>query len=89
MSHHHDHGHGHSHGVDHDHDDHGQPSEHAYETTPANLLYEQLDFPKVTTLNEEQPRSGEAILKKTWTERLNGDPVLESDTDEQLLMTVP
>jgi hypothetical protein len=87
MSHSHSHGHGHDHG--HEHDDHGPPSEHEYQTTPANLLYEQLDFPKITTLNEEQPRSGEAILKKTWAQRLDAEPVLASDADEQLLMTVP
>ncbi|KAF2102839.1 DUF1000-domain-containing protein, partial [Rhizodiscina lignyota] len=80
------HSHEHDHGDDHDH---GQPSEHTYETTPANLLYEQLDFPKVTTLNEDQSGSGEAILKKTWAERLDPEPLLESDADEQILMTVP
>lgn len=85
MSHHDHHGHDHSH----DQDDHGLPSDQEYQTTPANLLYEQLDFPKVTTLNEEQPGSGEGILKKTWAQKLEADPVLESDADEQLLMTVP
>lgn len=89
MSHHHDHDHGHGHDHDHDHDDHGDPSAQEYQTTPEKLLYDQIDFPKVSTLNEEEPRSGEAILKKTWAQRLDAEPVLESDADEQLLMHVP
>lgn len=77
----HDH-HGHGHGHDHDHTD---------DLTPAlqNHIYEQIDFSAVNTLNELEPRSGSAILQKTWTERLNPSPELCSDADEQLLMHIP
>lgn len=59
--------------------------------TPAlqNSLYQHIEFDKVTTLNEAERRSGAAILKKTWAERLDETPELESDADEQLLMHVP
>ena len=80
-----DHSHDHSHGGhhhDHDHDD---------DVTPAlqNLLYEQIDFSAVTCLNEAQSRSGAQILQKTWIQRMEPNPELESDADEQLLLTVP
>jgi hypothetical protein len=88
MSDHHRHHHG-DHGHGHDHDDHGDPSEHEHQTTPEKLLYEQIDFPHVNTLNESEARSGVAILQKTWAQRLDADPELQSDADEQLLMTVP
>jgi hypothetical protein len=38
---------------------------------------------------EATPKSGTAIVKKTWAERLNDQPELESDADEQLLMHIP
>jgi hypothetical protein len=73
--------HDHSHGA-HDHDD---------DITPAlqNLLYEQIDFSAVICLNEEEPRSGSKILQKTWLERMDDEPELKSDADEQLLLSVP
>jgi len=40
-------------------------------------------------LNETEPRSGAAIVQKTWDQRLSDEPVLESDADEQLLMHIP
>jgi hypothetical protein len=79
----HDHGHhGHSHGDDHDHSD---------DITPAlqHSLYQHINFDEVTTLNEATPNSGRAIIKKTWAERLQEEPELESDADEQLLMRIP
>jgi len=54
-----------------------------------NLLYEQIDFSKVNCLNEEEPRSGVKVLQKTWMERLETEPELKSDADEQLLLHVP
>ncbi|EPS31821.1 hypothetical protein POX_d05986 [Penicillium oxalicum] len=83
-------GHHHHHGGDghgHCHDEH----DHSNDITPAlqSLLYSQIDFDSVTTLNEATPKSGAAILKKTWAERLNDQPELESDADEQLLMHIP
>jgi hypothetical protein len=52
-------------------------------------LYRHIEFDKITTFNEATPGSGKAIVKKTWEERLNDEPVLESDADEQLLIYVP
>ena len=86
MSHHchdeHDH-HGHSH-------DHGE-HDHSDDITPAlqSSLYEQINSDEITTLNEALRDAGKSIVKKTWAERLSAEPELESDADEQLLMTVP
>jgi hypothetical protein len=101
SGHHHDHSGG-CHGEDHD---------HSNDITPAiqSLLYSQIDFDKIITLNgksgqvstiqarkiliadatETIPKAGAAIVQKTWAERLNDKPELESDADEQLLMTIP
>ena len=85
----HSHSHGHHHGDDHNHGHDGH--DHSDDLTPAlqSLLYSQIDFSKVETLNEEQPQSGVAILQKTWAQRLDAEPELASDADEQLLMHVP
>lgn len=40
-------------------------------------------------IQEAAPKAGAAIVQKTWAERLNDDPELESDADEQLLMHIP
>lgn len=86
MSHCHDehdhHGHDHSEGAAHDHSD---------DLTPAlqNQIYEQIDFDAVNTLNESESRAGQRVLRKTWTERLDAQPELVSDADEQMLMHVP
>ncbi|KAK5717817.1 hypothetical protein LTR15_008658 [Elasticomyces elasticus] len=86
MSHCHDehghHGHDHSEGAAHDHTD---------DLTPAlqNHIYEQVDFSAINTLNETVSRSGSKIVQKTWTERLEAEPELSSDADEQLLMHIP
>ncbi|KAF2173332.1 hypothetical protein M409DRAFT_62864 [Zasmidium cellare ATCC 36951] len=85
MSHCHDehdhHGHDHSEGA-HDHTD---------DLTPAlqNHIYEQIDFSAINTLNESESRSGSRIVQKTWMERLEPEPELKSDADEQLLMHIP
>jgi hypothetical protein len=82
--HHHNHDHGgHCHGED-GHD-------HSNDITPAiqSLLYSQIAFDDITTLNEATPKSGTAIVQKTWADRLNDEPELESDADEQLLMYIP
>lgn len=88
MSHHcHDehagHGHGHG-GHDHDHD-------HADDVTPALQfsLYQHVDFGQIVTLNEARPGAGRAVVQKTWDQRLDDEPELASDVDEQLLMHVP
>jgi PITH domain len=76
-------GHGHSHG----HDEH----DHSHDLEPAlqSNLYKQIDFEGIITLNEAEPKSGAAILKKTWAQRLDDVPELQSDADEQILMHIP
>ena len=78
------HGHGnHSHGGDgHDHSD---------DITPALQcsLYQHVNFDGITTMNETEADSGKAVVKKTWAERLQEQPELKSDADEQLLMQIP
>jgi hypothetical protein len=86
-----------SHSHSHDHYDGEQPHDHSHDhshdddVTPAlqNLLYEQIDFSAVQCLNEAEPRSASKILQKTWTERNNPEPELNSDVDEQLLLHIP
>ncbi|KAF1356691.1 PITH domain-containing protein, partial [Delphinella strobiligena] len=91
MSHCHDEheGHGHDHGHDHDHS-HGA-QDHSDDITPAlqNHIYQQIDFSAIITLNEATPASGAKICQKTWDERLDPEPELCSDADEQLLMHIP
>ncbi|RMZ08091.1 hypothetical protein D0864_01828 [Hortaea werneckii] len=79
---HHHHGHDHSEGAAHDHTD---------DITPAlqNHVYEPIDFSAITTLNEAEPQSGAKTVQKTWTERMDQEPELNSDADEQLLMHIP
>jgi hypothetical protein len=80
---------------EHDHHGHdlseGAAHDHTDDLTPAlqNHIYEQIDFSAINTLNESEPRAGTAIVQKTWSERLDNQPELESDADEQLLMHVP
>jgi PITH domain len=83
----HSHSHDHSHGGGHDHDGH----DHSHDLTPAlqSSLYSQIDFDKIITLNEKEPGSGRAVVKKPWEERLDPTPELVSDADEQILMMVP
>ncbi|KAH6645784.1 DUF1000 domain protein [Truncatella angustata] len=86
MSHCHDE-HEHSHGGgghDHEHD-------HSDDITPAlqHSLYQHIDFDAVITMNEASPGSGKAIIKKTWAERLQIEPELESDADEQIILNIP
>ncbi|GAO17681.1 uncharacterized protein UV8b_01324 [Ustilaginoidea virens] len=71
----------------HGHDEH----DHSDDVAPAlqSSLYQQINFDEITTLNESTRDAGKAVVKKTWAERLDPEPELESDADEQLLMTVP
>ncbi|KAF2268701.1 DUF1000-domain-containing protein [Lojkania enalia] len=84
--HHHDHCHDEEHAEAHDH-----VHDHSDDITPAlqNLLYEQIDFSKLHTLNEEDSNSGRKICQKTWAQRMEVEPELKSSADEQLLMIVP
>ncbi|KAI4285319.1 MAG: hypothetical protein L6R38_000743 [Xanthoria sp. 2 TBL-2021] len=82
MSHDHSHSHHHSHGdSDHGHDD--------VEPALQTLIWKQIDFESIRTLNESESDQGAKIVEKTWPQRLNPEPMLESDADEQLLMFVP
>ena len=85
MSHCHDESHAHDHS--HDHGEH----DHSDDITPAlqNILYSQIDFSALRTLNEDSSNSGRAICQKTWAQRLEPEPELVSSADEQLLMLVP
>ena len=89
MPHHDPHDHSHSHS--HSHDDHDHGHDHSDETTPAlqTLIYQQIDFDKIRTLNESSPNAGLHIVKKPWSQRMDAEPELVSDADEQLLMFVP
>ncbi|KAK9417885.1 putative DUF1000 domain protein [Seiridium unicorne] len=87
MSHHCHDEHSHSHGGDgHDHE-----HDHSDDITPAlqHSLYQHIDFDSVNTMNEANAGSGKAIIKKTWVERLQTEPELESDADEQIILNVP
>lgn len=84
---------GHCH-EDHDHSGHGHDHaghDHSDDITPAlqYSLYQHISFDDITTLNESEPHSGRAVVKKTWAERLEPKPELESDADEQLLIHIP
>ena len=88
MSHHHHHSHEHDHHGDHSH---GDGHDHSDEVSPAlqTLIYSQIDFGQVRTLNEIDPDSGRSIIEKPWAQRLDPEPLLTSDADEQLLIFVP
>ncbi|KAI4197000.1 MAG: hypothetical protein LQ350_006187 [Teloschistes chrysophthalmus] len=89
MSHHHDHDHSHSH--HHDDHDHDHNHDHSDDIEPAlqTLLWKQIDFEGIRTLNESETDSGAKCVEKTWNMRMDPEPYLESDADEQLLMFVP
>ena len=74
----------HHHHHDHSHD-------HSDETSPAlqTLIYKQIEFDKIRTLNESETDAGRRVVEKTWQKRLDAEPQLASDADEQLLMFVP
>lgn len=86
MSHHHHHSC--NPGADgHDHHSH----DHSDDITPAlqSNLHRHIDFDRIVTLNESVAGSGQAIVKKTWEQRFDDEPYLESDVDEQVIMTIP
>lgn len=65
--------------------------DHSDDIEPAlqSLLWKQVEFEKIVTLNESRSDAGAKVVEKTWPQRLNPQPILTSDADEQLLMTVP
>ena len=83
MSHNRSHSHNHDHGPgNHSHDDEVEPA-------LQSLIWKQIDFESIRTLNEREPDQGAKILEKTWPQRLDPEPILESDSDEQIMMFVP
>lgn len=81
----------HCHDDDHEGHSHAGGHDHSDDITPALQfsLYQHINFDGITTLNESQAGSGKAVVKKTWAERLQEQPELESDSDEQLLIHIP
>lgn len=75
-------GHCHDEHCDHDHSD---------DIAPAlqYSLYQHISFDDIVTHNETTTGSGKAIVKKTWAERMQEVPELESDADEELLVYIP
>ncbi|ODV91597.1 hypothetical protein CANCADRAFT_14396, partial [Tortispora caseinolytica NRRL Y-17796] len=79
----HDHHH-HHHNDGNGYDDHGLEGSQA----GAKNLYAQIDVEHVRALNEAVPDTAKKIIRP-YSERLSTDPVLQSDADEQLLITIP
>ena len=79
--------------MSHNHGSCGAECEHNHDDdlAPAvqSSLYQYINFDAVHTFNEAESGSGKAVLRKSYDERLNDTPVLESDADEQLLVVVP
>jgi hypothetical protein len=73
----------------HHHEDGGHGHSHDLEPALQSNLYKQIDFESITTLNEAEANSGAGIVKKTWAQRLDDEPELRSDADEQILMHIP
>ncbi|KAI4154899.1 MAG: hypothetical protein LQ341_000267 [Variospora aurantia] len=69
----------------HEHGNHNDDVQPALQT----LIWKQIDFENIRTLNELESDMGAKIVEKPWPLRLNAEPMLESDADEQLLMFVP
>ena len=87
----HQHGHDHS---GHDHGSHDHGHDHSHDDSQADvsaqsIIWKPIDFEGIRTLNETATDSGAQVVEKTWPQRLNSEPELVSDADEQLLMFVP
>ncbi|KAK4042277.1 PITH domain-containing protein [Parachaetomium inaequale] len=76
-----------------EHQSHGGEDghDHTDDITPALQfsLYQHIHFDEVTALNEAAYGSGRAVVQKTWAERLQVEPELESDVDEQVIVNIP
>jgi hypothetical protein len=82
------------HGADHhghEHHDHDHDHDHSDDIEPAlqSLIWKQIEFEKIRTLNESEVDAGAKIVEKTWPQRLDPEPELVSDSDEQLLIFIP
>ncbi|KAG2181441.1 hypothetical protein INT44_008254 [Umbelopsis vinacea] len=71
---------------------HSAHCEHEHEDLPGSgeqaLLYSRIDRDNIRCLNEAEPDSGKSVVKP-WDQRLDNDKFVESDADEQLLITIP
>lgn len=78
----------------HEHDDHGHGHGHDHDHVPppdsneAQSLFSCISHDQITTLNESVADSGKLVFKP-WQKRLDGTQFLESDADEQLIISVP
>ncbi|KAI1107380.1 DUF1000 domain protein [Jackrogersella minutella] len=86
MSHCHDEHEGHG-----GHGHNGHEHDHSNDITPAlhHSLYQHINFDQIVTMNEAVIGSGKAIVQKTQAERMETEPELVSDTDEQILINIP
>ncbi|KAI0974764.1 PITH domain-containing protein [Xylaria arbuscula] len=75
----------------HGHGDHDHEHDHSDDITPAlqYSLYQHIRFDDIVTLNESERDAGKAVVKKTWSDRLQVEPELVSDADEQMIMNIP
>ena len=82
---------GHSHGEDGHNHGLGDAHDHSDDIEPAlqTLIWKQIDFEQIRTLNESESDAGAKVVEKTWPQRLEPEPELASDADEQLLIFVP
>ncbi|KAL8746958.1 MAG: hypothetical protein Q9190_001078 [Brigantiaea leucoxantha] len=82
---------GHSHGEDGHNHGPGDAHDHSDDIEPAlqTLIWKQIDFEQIRTLNESESDAGAKVVEKTWPQRLEPEPELASDADEQLLIFVP
>lgn len=74
------HGHQHCH---HEHEEVGPP-----DTNESQTLWPYIDHDRVRALNEIEDGSAARVLRE-WQYRLATSPFLESDVDEELLITIP
>ncbi|KAI4133391.1 MAG: hypothetical protein LQ347_002194 [Umbilicaria vellea] len=78
-------------GHSHNHHDHSHGHDHSDDIEPAlqSLIYQPIEFSGIRTLNETESNSGAKVIQKTWAQRLDAQPRVTSDSDEQLLIFVP
>lgn len=74
----------------HEHDHNHDPGDHLPppNSNASQSLYPYIDHDNVIALNESQDGSGAKIVRK-YSERLETEPLLESDVDEELLILIP
>ncbi|EEB08818.1 proteasome interacting protein [Schizosaccharomyces japonicus yFS275] len=63
-------------------------SEHAFESSPSDSLYNCIDLDKVFVLNEGEESAGSKVIKP-WDKRYDDTDILKSDVDDQLIIHIP